>query len=258
MWSDRPRTDFGALRAIRCGSGPRLLLLHGVGLRAEAWNAQIDALSADFDIVAPDMPGHGETPPLPDAATLAAYTAPILDALEGPTWVAGHSMGAMMALDLAVRAPSRVRGVAALNAIYRRSPEASAAVRARAEALDPGASADPQPTLARWFGRTRSAASGACLRWLTAVDPAGYRDAYRVFAAEDGPEAGALAALGCPALFCTGADEPNSTPAMSEAMADLAPAGRVLIVPGAAHMMPMTHPDAVTAALRDFLHGASA
>jgi pimeloyl-ACP methyl ester carboxylesterase len=50
----------------------------------------------------------------------------------------------------------------------------------------------------------------------------------------------------------TGALEPNSTPAMSEAMAALTPKGRAIIVPDAAHMMPMTHPEVVNAALLDF------
>ncbi|MFD2856780.1 alpha/beta fold hydrolase [Seohaeicola zhoushanensis] len=54
-----------------------------------------------------------------------------------------------------------------------------------------------------------------------------------------------------PALFMTGEAEPNSTPAMSRAMAELAPQGQALVVPGAAHMLPMTHPDVVNAALLD-------
>ena len=54
MWTIRQRSDFGALRAIRRGAGPQALLLHGVGLRAEAWNAQIDALARHFAVIAPE------------------------------------------------------------------------------------------------------------------------------------------------------------------------------------------------------------
>ena len=57
----------------------------------------------------------------------------------------------------------------------------------------------------------------------------------------DGPEDHQLKNLAIPALFMTAAHDPNSTPAMSEAMADHTPLGRACTVPASAHMMPMTH-----------------
>jgi pimeloyl-ACP methyl ester carboxylesterase len=50
----------------------------------------------------------------------------------------------------------------------------------------------------------------------------------------------------------TGAQEPNSTPAMSRAMADLAPDGQAVIIEGAAHMLPMTHREEVNTHLLSF------
>lgn len=199
------------------------------------------------------MAGHGDSPMLPSTPRLSAYVAAVAEALTTPVVVIGHSMGAMMALDLAARFPQKVRGVAALNAIYRRSDAAKQAVEARAASLDGVSMADPEPTLIRWFGNAPSPARTACKDWLTHADPAGYRAAYSVFAREDGPSDDALGALNCPALFMTGSKEPNSTPAMSEAMATRAPQGTVITVEGAAHMMPMTHPAPVNAALRDLI-----
>lgn len=257
-WTTRPRSDFGPLRGVHEGSGPRVVLLHGVGLRAEAWGAQIDALSSAFEVVALDMAGHGESPRLEDHAHLSAFTDSVKEAIDGPVLVAGHSMGAMIALDLAIRYPELARGVATLNAIFRRSPEAAAAVKTRAESLDGVTPSDPTKTLQRWFGSAASSEATACLNWLNSVDTAGYRDAYTVFAEEDGPSDAGIAALHCPALFCTGADEPNSTPAMSHNMARLAPQGRAEVVPGAAHMMPMTHPTQVNAILQEFFESCPA
>lgn len=251
-WTTRPRSDAGGLAAIVAGDGPALVLIHGVGLRAEAWNAQIDALCGRFRVIAPDLPGHGQSPPLPGTPRLADYTAAIAAALPGPSIVIGHSMGAMIALDLAVRVPDRVRGVAALNAICRRGPEAARAVRSRAAGLDGRTLPDPAPTLSRWFGDRISPERAACNRWLRSADPRGYRNAYRAFAEGDAPPDADLVALPCPALFATGADEPNSTPAMSRALAALAPQGRAEILAGAAHMMPMTHAAQVSALLADF------
>lgn len=257
-WKTRLRSEVAGLAAIVAGSGPRLILLHGVGLRAEAWAPVIDALAPQFRVIAPDLPGHGESPAehLPD--TLSEYADRIAPLLSDGAVVAGHSMGAMITLELAGRFPQRVRAVAALNAIFRRSAAAQAAVLARAADLDGQGGADPAPTLARWFGGSQSSVRAACHDWLTSTDPAGYRAAYSVFAGHDGPSQAALRALHCPALFMTGADEPNSTPAMSRAMADLAPRGRAVVVPGAAHMMPMTHPEATAAAVCQLAMGEAA
>lgn len=252
-WTTRPRSDFGRLRCIKAGQGPLVLFLHGVGLRAEAWAEQLDHFALNYRVVAPDMPGHGESVPLGTAPILQDYTDLVAAKLNEPAVVVGHSMGAMIAVDLAARFPQKVAGVAALNAIFLRSEAARTSVQARAAALDGAQVADPEPTLKRWFEDLESAPAAACREWLTAVDPAGYKAAYTVFAAEDGPDALALSGLKMPALFMTGALEPNSTPAMSEAMAKLAPKGRAVVLPGAAHMMPMTHPAAVNAELAKLL-----
>ena len=253
IWKTRPRSDFGSLQAIREGAGPVVLLLHGVGLRAEAWGAQIEDLAQDHTVIAPDMAGHGESPLRSCPTKVSAYVDVVAEAMTEPAVVVGHSMGAMMALDLAARYPQKVRGVAALNAIYRRSEAAKQAVQARAASLDGVSMADPEPTLIRWFGEAPSSERTACKDWLIHVDPAGYKTAYTVFASEDGPSDEALGSLSCPALFMTGSEEPNSTPAMSKAMSARAPHGTAITIEGAAHMMPMTHPAAVNAALRNLI-----
>lgn len=266
-WTTRPRSDFGDLKAICSGAGPIVILLHGVGLRAEAWNAQIDALAERFTVIAPDMMGHGEGPQLRAAKpTLSDYTDVVAEALKADdrtsgqlVLVAGHSMGALMALDLAVRFPDRVASVAALNAVYQRPQAASDAVMARANTLDGQQAPDPTPTLERWFGSDASPQADACRLWLKTVNPAGYKTAYSTFAGDPGPASAALAQLHCPTLFLTGALEPNSTPAMSHAMAEVAPDGEAVVIQDAAHMAPMTHATEVNGhLLRFFLRCAQA
>lgn len=251
-WTTQPRSEIAGQAAISAGSGPTVLLIHGVGLQAEAWNSQIAALAPQYQVTALDMPGHGQSALLSKGSGLAGYTDAIAQTLNAPTLVIGHSMGAMIALDLAIRYPDRVSGVAALNAIYQRSPEAFAAVKTRADSLDSNSVADPTAPLDRWFGNSPSPEREACEAWLNAVSPEGYKMAYQVFAAEDGPNPQALASLACPALFMTGRDEPNSTPEMSRNMAALAPQGRARIINDAAHMMPMTHTHEVNQELLRF------
>ena len=256
-WTTRPRSELSpGIAAWRNGGGDPLVLLHGVGLNADAWGAQADTLGRHYTVYAMDTPGHGDSTPLPGTPGLADYTdliATAIETLDYPVLIAGHSMGAMIALDFAIRYPELCRGVAALNAIYRRQPEAAAAVRARAADLPVDRAADPGLPLERWFGANAdSPAAMACREWLLGVNPAAYRQAYTVFALEDGPSDSGLADLPCPGLFLTGADEPNSTPAMSKVMADVTPRGRAIIIDGAAHMMPMTHAAEVNSALLEF------
>jgi pimeloyl-ACP methyl ester carboxylesterase len=256
MWTTQPRSDLDGLSAIVAGTGPLVLLLHGVGLRAEAWAAQINTLSAaDYRVIAPDMAGHGEDrrPAQNIPVDLAGFIAPLAPVLDQPYVVIGHSMGAMMAMGLAKMHPQNLRGVVALNAIFQRGSPAKNAVQERADKLDPNIAIDPNTTLSRWFKDEISDTRQACEEWLLACDPRAYKAAYEVFAHEDGPSEAHLAQLPCPAFFVTGQQEPNSTPDMSRSMAQFAPNGRANIIEGAAHMLPMTHPEAVNATLLPFL-----
>ena len=91
----------------RHGSGPPLVLLHGVGHRRQAWGAVLDRLTPHRDVILPDLPGHGESPPLEQGL-------PIVDALLGPVrallddlgvehpHMAGNSLGGRLALESAV------------------------------------------------------------------------------------------------------------------------------------------------------------
>lgn len=256
-WTTRPRSDFGELKAIHAGKGKgnntTLLLLHGVGLRAEAWNKQITDLSKEFKIIAPDMPGHGKSDLVDMTTPLENYTDMVAASLSEKVIVIGHSMGAMIALDLASRYPEKVKAVVALNAVFQRSIEAQQAIDARVAELDGRHPADPSATLNRWFGDGYPEETKICKEWLTTVHPEGYLWAYSSFAKQNGPKPEALKKIKAPALFMTGELEPNSTPAMSKEMADLSPNGRALILENAAHMMPMTHAREVNQALREFI-----
>lgn len=262
--SNLPRNLLTArIAAWQGGSGPSMLLIHGVGLRAEAWTPMLPYLCKHFTVTAIDMPGHGQSVSLPkDESGLAAYIDVIEDALSaipGPAYVVGHSMGAMIMLGLAGSWGKKLRGVVALNSIYRRSPDAAAAVSARAAQLSDTTEINPSSTLERWFGNEpmgdAKVWADCCRMWLTEADPDSYREAYSVFAREDGPSDGDLAQLACPALFVTGEEEPNSTPEMSRTMAALVPDGQAVVVADARHMLPMTHAETVTNLITDFAFG---
>jgi pimeloyl-ACP methyl ester carboxylesterase len=106
------------LHVHRVGAGEPLVLLHGLGESHIGWRPVIDALAAEYDVIAIDLPGFGRSPSLPStvsptAANLAAAIEEILDDLGIAEYhVAGYSLGARVAIQLAET--KRVRSVIAI------------------------------------------------------------------------------------------------------------------------------------------------
>lgn len=92
---------------IRRGSGRPLILIHGLGGSWRSWSPVLDALAAEREVIALDLPGFGETPPLPGEASVAtladAVTSFLADQQLGKADVVGSSMGARLVLELARR-----------------------------------------------------------------------------------------------------------------------------------------------------------
>lgn len=89
------------LRVLRSGAdGPTVLLLHGLGATADVWRGVAAALGPRA-WVAPDLPGHGGSPPLP-AYTFGAVADAVAHLVDpAGTVVLGHSFGGVVALHLA-------------------------------------------------------------------------------------------------------------------------------------------------------------
>ena len=119
-----------------------------------------------------------------------------------------------------------------------------------------------EPTLARWFGAPippyLDTTAQLCRRLLAEVNPVGYARTYGLFASSDRAHEDRLASLQPPALFMTGEFDPNSTPAMSQAMASVVPGSRCRVLPGERHMMGLTGAPAVHSELLPFLQAAEA
>jgi pimeloyl-ACP methyl ester carboxylesterase len=98
------------------GTGPAVVLLHGLGGDLRMWNAVIPGLSGSFRVVAPDLRGHGQTPNPPGSTEsmdeLENDVLAFLDRLgeRSVHWV-GFSAGAFLALRLALDHPERSRSL---------------------------------------------------------------------------------------------------------------------------------------------------
>jgi pimeloyl-ACP methyl ester carboxylesterase len=246
----------------RHGHGRPVVLIHGVGMNQQVWEPQLAALASRFEVITFDMLGHGQSELPPSEAKLAHYTEQVrqlLDDLGLPAAaIVGHSMGALVAIDFAVRHPERCLALVAMNAVFCRTDGQRQAVMQRAAALrDVGSDANVADTLRRWFGEpVPEALHGAAelsRSMLKGVRPVGYARTYMVFASADAEHASSLRSLRMPALFTTGDGDPNSTPAMSRAMAEQVAGAELAILPDTRHMMSLTDPQRVNALLIDFL-----
>lgn len=254
----RSRTPSGAAYLDQGDGDEAVVLIHGVGMRIEAWSPQIECLAQEFRVIAVDLPGHGFSAPLgqpPKLQNFVAWFETLLDELQlGPVNVAGHSMGALIATGMVATAPEKVRRVALLNGVHRRSAQARAAVEARADEIVTG-SFDREAPLARWFSDAERNTDAYALvhELLRTVDAEGYAAAYRAFATGDAVYSDCWPAVRCPALFLTGDGDLNSTPDMAREMAAAAPRGHTVIIEGHRHMVNLTAPQEVNAALGKWL-----
>lgn len=92
------------------GSGPTIILMHGVCHRAHAWDPVVPLLADRYRVVVVDLPGHGKSADLPEAGDALEYMidqltellAELMPAGERPH-VAGNSLGGFIALELGAR-----------------------------------------------------------------------------------------------------------------------------------------------------------
>lgn len=98
--------------------GPLVVLVHGLGSTLRDWDYQVPALAERYRVLAMDLRGHGASTrqgPI-TIPTFAADLLALVDALGFDTfYVAGISMGTAVTFQLAVDAPSRVRGLVIIN-----------------------------------------------------------------------------------------------------------------------------------------------
>jgi pimeloyl-ACP methyl ester carboxylesterase len=212
------------------------------------------------------MWGHGDSDLPAGELSLTDYTNQLANLLSelgiSEAFVAGHSMGGLIAIDFALNYSEMCSGMCALNAVFNRTSAQSEAVKKRAADLAAGGvSVNLSETLERWFGQPGThefpKAEALAQELLLDVNPKGYEAAYSVFAKSDTVHADRLSALKIPALFFTADGDPNSTPEMSKAMASLAPLGSSQVLTGHRHMMTLTAPLQVSESLSTFFNSHS-
>ncbi len=111
------------LHVQRTGNGEPILLLHGTGSATHTWRRLLPALAGNFDVIAPDLPGHGCSPVPASGSMALEYMADtmmeLLRALDvRPVAIIGHSAGAAIALKLARRLGQPTPRILAINGAF--------------------------------------------------------------------------------------------------------------------------------------------
>ena len=223
-----------------------LIFIHGVGMRGDVWSPQVEYFANDYQVITYDFLGHGESPLPPEDPILDHYVEQLNNLLKhldlSLISLVGHSMGALISVAFALRYPDKVKTLVPINIAFNRSEEAQKGVLNRAnQILQTNKILNIEQTLERWFKNKTSTDDlekiDEVRNWLANTSPQGYGRAYRLFALSDKVFINKLSRLRPPVLYLTGDEDPNSTPAMSQQMAEETPNGSSNSLIGEAHMM---------------------
>lgn len=226
----------------------QIVFLPGLLCDARVFAHQIAAIGASADTVVADFSTQDSIGAMAEAA-LALRTGPIV--------VVGHSMGGRVALEMVRRAPERIEKLVVLDTGARPRREGEEATR---QVMLDVADRDGMAALAeRWLppmvheGRVGDATLMDPLRAMVcAKDAALHRRQIRALL--DRPDAMAtLAAIRCPTLVMVGRQDRWSPVEQNREIAEAIPGAAFVVIEDAGHMATVERPEAVTAALLDFL-----
>jgi pimeloyl-ACP methyl ester carboxylesterase len=231
---------------------PTMVFVHGAGLDHSSFLLQSRYFGYHgWNVLAVDLPGHGRTPgsPISSVKGMAEWVLKVVPA--GKFTIVGHSMGALIALECAASAPSRVDRIAMVGIAYpMKVGEAflDAAKRDHYDAFDmhtiwghaPQVPFGSDPTPGMWmYGDTQARlerlAPGVLYNDLKACND-------YLFEGE----------IACPALFILGKRDMMTPPRSAKSIQEKIPAAKTVLVDFSGHALMAEAPDETLDALIDF------
>jgi len=246
------------------GRGTTLVLLHGFPLNRSMWREQVEALSGEFRVVAPDLRGQGETPLGGDGVTMARMAedvAALLDELNlGRVVLGGLSMGGYVAFEFFRNFPERVHAL--VLADTRPQADTDEGRRAREENARRALAEGMGPIVEAMLPKLLSAATlerdaetvGRVRGLMLGADPEGAAAALRGMA-ERRDQTDLLASIDVPTLVVVGSEDALTPPSDARALSAGIEGSRLAVIEGAGHLSNVERPEEFNRALGEFMRG---
>jgi pimeloyl-ACP methyl ester carboxylesterase len=242
------------------GSGPPVLLIHGTG--GAVWDPLPDKLAgAGFRAIYHHRRGFGESshPPVKDPPRHTADAAALLERLgAGPAIVVGHSMGGVLTLDLAIRRPELVRALVVIEPpLHFKKHPSMKMMRELIGAQITRRTRGPEQAAERFMRWATGTTDG--LNGYDATPPemqahlrANSAAIMRELDSGTGEhvKAAEIARIPVPAICLVGGITLPEYGKAAQRIKKALPSLDIVDVPGAGHVLPATHPDAVVDAVR--------
>ncbi len=240
-----------------------VVLIHAVGQDLTYWDRQIEALRERYNVVAFDLPGHGRSAGNAKEWSFdyaASMVARLIEKVSGtkPVHLVGISFGGMVAQVMTLARPELVRSLTLIGTASRFPEEVRQGMRARAETTRTGGMAAViQSSLERWFTPEtrlrRPDIVDRMTKTLLGDDPAAHAAIWEVISYLDVYDR--LNEIRCPTLVLVGELDPSTPPAVAREVAAAIQGAKVIVIPGASHIVTVEAPVAVNDAVRAFLDG---
>jgi 3-oxoadipate enol-lactonase len=238
------------------GAGVPVLLVHGMGLDSRMWIDQVEALGSECRMIRPDLRGFGRSPR--DPLIPYSHTDDLVALLDyvgiDDVVLVGLSMGGMVALELVLAHPDRIRSLVLLDSVVDELPFdpdiAAEYGKVRPAMASEGIAAARRNFLdCGWFGPAQRDPSVAA-RLRAMVDGYGGSD----WAGDDphtesGPVYQRLGELDLPTTVVAGELDVPSFLEMARMISEQIPNARHVVIPDVGHMVNMEAPEAINALL---------
>lgn len=254
----RVRVGDVELNYERTGSGPPLVLTHGLGDDLTYWDEVIDPLAQHHQVIRWDVRGFGRSdkPPGPYSTSIFATDLDALLAALGLDRIhlLGISMGGVIAQRFALDHPNRLRSLLLVSTSSEIGTLATATWRRLADRVEhdgiDARTADASRAFAPSFAAAHPERVKASSARTAANDPAAYAAAAR--AVSDYHWTADLARVIAPTLILQGLDDQLTPPGGSVKMSRALPHARLLLIPDTGHNIPIERPLVLTTAILAF------
>lgn len=257
------QTSRGAVSYSQAGSGPALLLLHGIGSSAQSWRAAMTILSSRFRVIAWNAPGYGQSshlePDHPMADDYAQSFKALLDALEiEAAHIVGHSLGALMTGRFARMFPQSVLSLqlasCALGHARYEPARREALLKSRLDDVEnlgvAGMAAKRGPNLLSSHASAEIVEQ--VVETMSLLDARGYAQAARMLSSGDLLSDIPALKADIPLHVIYGADDRITPQAVNEEAAAARPGTRLTRIPAAGHAVYIEKPDEFSTAIATF------